>query len=58
MFTFSNGGHGYATGYWVVYINDEIQRELSQININSYSHHFDMKHIYASKIPGPINMKV
>jgi hypothetical protein len=51
VFTFSNGGHGHATGYWIVYVNDEIQYELSKLNINSYKHipegKVDTSHIYA-----------
>ncbi len=43
-------------------MNDEIQQELSQLNINNYQHMLngsvDMSHIYASKIPGAVNMKV
>mmetsp|Transcript_21701 Transcript_21701/g.20808 ORF Transcript_21701/g.20808 Transcript_21701/m.20808 type:complete len:113 (+) Transcript_21701:1482-1820(+) len=36
VFTNSNGVFGHSTGYWVVYVDESIQKELSSFNINSY----------------------
>lgn len=62
VFKESNGGYAYMTAYWVTYINDELARDLDKINLYSYnresSHQVDQSHIYATKIPGEINLKV
>lgn len=50
------------TAYWVVYVNEEIEKKLQNIDINSYKYSdmtiIDRTHPYASKIPGEINMKI
>ena len=66
VFKESNGGHSWMTAYWVVYVNDELAKEMQSIDIYQYqptekradpgktSHHDR----YAEIIPGDIRMLV
>ena len=36
VFNESSGGDGWKTAYWVVYVNDDIEKELRQNDIHTY----------------------
>lgn len=56
VFKESNGGHSFMTAYWVVYINDELEKEISKLDLYSYKP--NVQHFYNNYIPGIIRMQV
>jgi ubiquitin carboxyl-terminal hydrolase 25 len=36
VFKEANGGHGHMTAYWVVYVNEEVAKQMSKSDIYSY----------------------
>ena len=56
----ANGGNAFMTAHWVVYIDQELENQLSKIDLYAYKSTegdvIDQSHMYASKIPGVINV--
>ena len=54
VFKDSNGGWGWASAYWLVYIDDKIAQEISKTDLNQYEQKEvsfrDMKHPYIKNI--------
>jgi len=48
------------TAYWVVYVNEEVAKQMEKADIYQYkqSEFIDKSHIYSSHIPGAINLLV
>ncbi len=36
VFKESNGGHGHMNAYWVVYVNNEIAKEMEEASLNTF----------------------
>jgi len=58
----SVGGKGWASAYWLVYVNEATAKELSSLNINSFKPlegaQVDLEHPYARLLSMPINRLV
>lgn len=60
----SNGGHGWMTAFFVIYINPQIARELDNFDIYHYApseqrgEDYINPQFYANMIPGVINMQI
>jgi hypothetical protein len=65
VFKESNGGHSWMTAYWVVYVNDELAKQIEKIDLYQYkpiekrdSGILNYHERYFETIPGPIRMLV
>ena len=62
VFKQANGGSGFKTAYWVVYIDQQTLNHLSTVDIYKYKcsegHLVDNTHVYQQRVTGAINMLV